>query len=83
MHYPTKHPHRKNPRLQDYDYTQPGAYFITIVTFNRNYLFGHIEGDEMCLNPFGEIASEVWQSIPKHHPKTIVDPFIIMPNHMA
>ncbi|MDF1520769.1 MAG: transposase [Brevefilum sp.] len=82
MNYHTNHPKRKSLRFKDYDYSQPGAYFITIVTFNRNYLFGYIEGDEMCLNPIGYIVSEVWQSIPKHHPKTIVDPFIIMPNHI-
>lgn len=77
-----KRPNRKSIRLPEYDYTQEGAYFITIVTQNRNYLFGKIVEGDMCLNPFGNIVSQVWQSVPKHHPKTVVDPFIIMPNHM-
>lgn len=76
------HLNRKSVRLPKYDYTQQGAYFITVVTQNRNYLFGQIVEGIMCSNTFGNIVSQVWQSIPKHHPKTVVDPFIIMPNHM-
>ena len=76
------HPHRKSIRLPKFDYTQEGAYFITIVSQNRICLFGQIAFGIMSLSPFGNIISQVWQSIPKHHPKTVVDPFIIMPNHI-
>jgi REP element-mobilizing transposase RayT len=76
------HPHRKSIRLPKYDYAQEGAYFITVVTKNRNCLFGQISEGIICLNPFGNIVSQVWESIPKHHPKTVVHPFIIMPNHI-
>ena len=38
-------PHRRNHRLPDFDYSQPGAYFVTIVTQNRKTLFGQaVEG---------------------------------------
>ena len=76
------HRHRKSIRLPKYDYTQEGAYFITVVTQNRNCIFGQIVDGVMCLNPSGNIVSQVWQSIPKHHPNTVVNPFIIMPNHL-
>ena len=33
---------RRNMRLKDYDYSQDGANFITIVTQNRACLFGSI-----------------------------------------
>ena len=45
-------------RLRDYDYSQPGGYFITIVTHNRECLFGEIENDEMQLNEMGKIVQE-------------------------
>ena len=37
------YPQRKSPRLQGYDYTQSGAYFVTICTHERQHLFGHID----------------------------------------
>ena len=76
------HSHRKSIRLPKFDYKQEGAYFITIVTKNRNCFFGRIVEGIMCLNIFGSIVSQIWQSIPNHHPKAVVDPFIIMPNHI-
>jgi hypothetical protein len=52
---PQKH-HRRSIRLPDYDYAQPGAYYITIVTFQRATLFGKILNQEMQLNDLGKIA---------------------------
>ncbi len=37
-------PERKNPRLKDFDYSSPGAYFITICANNRRKLFSEIVG---------------------------------------
>ena len=42
-------------RLPGYDYSQPGGYFITIVTHNRQCLFGEIVNGEMRLNEYGEL----------------------------
>ena len=42
--------HRRSIRLPGCDYTQPGAYFITICTLNRECLFGDIANGEMVLN---------------------------------
>jgi hypothetical protein len=41
---------RKNLRLKGYNYSKAGLYFITIFIHNREYLFGHIENDQMILN---------------------------------
>jgi len=48
MYEPQKH-HRRSIRLKGYDYTQPGAYFITLVTYQREYLFGEVVKGEMVL----------------------------------
>jgi putative transposase len=75
-------PKRKSPRLQGYDYSQSGAYFVTICTYQRAHLFGDIREDAMHLNPIGEIACQRWQAIPHHHSNAELDLFVIMPNHM-
>ena len=75
-------PNRKSPRLPGYDYTQSGAYFVTICTAQREYLFGDIVGDEMIYTESGEIAVQCWQNIPHHFPAIEVDCFIVMPNHV-
>jgi putative transposase len=70
------------PRLPNFDYTQPGAYFITINSYNRINLFGKTADNSVILNEFGLIASSCWQEIPKHFPFTELDEFIVMPNHL-
>ncbi len=78
---PEKH-HRRSIRLKGYDYSQPGAYFITICTKNRKCLFGNIINGKMILNDAGHIAQNCWLEIPNHYPNVILDEFIIMPNHI-
>ena len=78
---PHKH-HRRSIRLKGYDYHQPGAYFVTIVTYQRAPLFGEINGGVMHLNRFGEIVRQVWLDLPRHYPYTVLDAFTIMPNHV-
>ena len=75
-------PQRKSPRLKDYDYTESGAYFVTICTQNRLYLFGDVHNSEMVLSKAGEIATERWLALPEHHPHVELDLFVVMPNHM-
>jgi len=72
---------RKSIRLLGYDYTQAGAYFVTIVTYQRDCLFGEIVNEEMKLNDFGKIADECWRAIPEHFPHVELGVHIIMPNH--
>ena len=74
--------HRHSIRLKGYDYTQQGAYFVTICTHQRNCLFGEIVDGEMKLNTNGEIARGSWLSIPRHFQNVELDEFVIMPNHL-
>ena len=78
---PQKH-HRRSIRLKEYDYAQPGGYFITIVTYQRGLLFGDIVNEEMRLNDYGKTADECWRSIPNHFPNVELGVYVIMPNHL-
>ena len=73
---------RRSIRLKNYDYTLPGAYFITICTYNRQCLFGEIVNGEMRLNEYGEIVWQFWLDIPNHFPYSQSDELLIMPNHI-
>jgi putative transposase len=74
--------HRKSIRLPEYDYSQEGAYYITICAQNRRCLFGEIANGRMLLNQYGKIADQCWQAIPQHVTNTLLGEYIIMPNHI-
>ncbi|MBM3934286.1 MAG: transposase [SAR202 cluster bacterium] len=74
--------HRRSIRLPDYDYSPPGAYFITICTNNNACLFGEIVSGEMRLNSAGEMVTKAWNEIPDFYPGVDVDAFVVMPNHI-
>jgi REP element-mobilizing transposase RayT len=78
----TQRPERKWPRLPGYDYTQPGGYFVTICTHQRDYRFGDIAGGVMRLNAWGRIAAMGWEQISAHFPFVTVDVYVVMPNHV-
>jgi REP element-mobilizing transposase RayT len=78
---PWKH-HRHSIRLKGYDYTRPGAYFVTIVTKNREYLFGDVVAGVMKPNDAGCIIETVWHELPARFPIVELDAFIVMPNHI-
>jgi REP element-mobilizing transposase RayT len=69
-------------RLKNYDYSQTGAYFITIVANQRHHFFGEIVDDTMQLSDIGEIAQKFWNEIPRHFRFIKTDEFVVMPNHI-
>jgi REP element-mobilizing transposase RayT len=81
MKYDPKIHHRRSIRLKGYDYTQAGAYFITICTFQRENIFGEIVNREMKLSKFGLVASQQWEKLIKRFPNIELGAFVIMPNH--
>jgi putative transposase len=81
MKFDPKIHHRHSIRLQGYDYSQSGAYYITIVTFGRECLFGQVINGEMRLNQSGQIVQRAWFDLPNHYPHVELGAFCIMPNH--
>ena len=77
---PHRH-HRRSIRLRGYDYSQAGAYFITICTQDRTCLFGDVVGGEMRLNDAGRMVEQWWCEINRKFPWVETDEHIIMPNH--
>jgi REP element-mobilizing transposase RayT len=82
MTFDSQKHHRRSIRLKEYDYTQPGGYFITIVTYQRGLLFGEIVNEEMRLNDYGKTADECWCAIPEHFQNVEVGAYVVMPNHV-
>jgi REP element-mobilizing transposase RayT len=74
--------HRKSIRFKGYDYTQAGAYYITICTYQRQCLFGEIVAGVMHLNLISETLQNCWHRLPQHFPFIELDAFVIMPNHL-
>jgi REP element-mobilizing transposase RayT len=74
---------RKNSnRLPGYDYSLPGAYFVTLVAASRRKLFGQVIEDMMQLNAIGEIVRRHWLATPSLRNEVRLDEFIVMPDHM-
>ena len=81
-HYNPKIHHRRSIRLSGYDYSQEGAYFITICCQDKVCRFGTVENDKMMLNECGLIAANEWIALPNRFINIEVDVFQIMPNHI-
>ena len=82
MIYQPKYYELGSKRLPRYDYSQPGAYFKTICAADRLCIFGEIVDGEIRLNKNGLIVAEQWAGLPSHYPNTVLDQFVIMPNHV-
>ena len=73
---------RRSIRLKEYDYSQPGLYFITICAKDRENLFGQIENGKMILNVLGEIVRNEWLKTAEIRNNVELLEYIIMPNHI-
>jgi len=69
-------------RLQNWDYSSNGYYFVTICTKDRKHYFGEITNNEMRLSEIGKIAQKYWLEIPNHFLFVILNEYKIMPNHI-
>ena len=70
---PEKH-HRRSTRLKGYDYSQPGAYFVTICSWQRQPLFDRTE--------LRSILTETWQNLPDRFSTMSLDTLVVMPDHI-
>ena len=79
-------PKRKPARLKGYDYSQDGAYFITICTQDREELFwnvGETCGFPYTLSAYGDIVNkEIMRIVDIYNETVKVDKYVVMPNHI-
>ena len=78
---------RKHTRLKDYDYSQPGAYYITVCVKNRRSILSAIVGRGLApavpeLSSYGMIVKEELFNLEKRYDYIKVDRYVIMPNHI-
>jgi putative transposase len=73
---------RRSLHLPEFDYSTPGAYFVTICALDRKCAFGEIVEGDMRMNELGELVAGCWNEIPSHFPNAGMDAFIVMPNHI-
>jgi REP element-mobilizing transposase RayT len=74
--------HRHSIRLKGYDYTRPGAYFVTLVIEGRNCFFGEVEAGQMQPNSCGCLVENEWRRLEVRFKKVLLDEWTVMPNHL-
>ncbi|MCM1983095.1 transposase [Lyngbya confervoides] len=67
--------------MKDYDYSQAGAYFVTICTQGRECLLGEVIDASISLSQYGIVVEQIWHQIPQHFSSVALDAAVIMPNH--
>ena len=81
-------PVRKKMRLQSWDYSEEGTYFLTLCAKNRKPIFSEIVGrgildaPETCLYRYGAYIRETIEFIAEHNPQIVIHNWVIMPNHV-
>lgn len=73
--------HKKELRLPEFDYSQAGAYFITICADKRRELFGEINGFQVVESEIGKVVSLCWEELPRAYSFIALDSWVVMPNH--
>ena len=71
-------PNRRKNRLENYDYSQNGAYFITICTKDRKKTLSEIVGDDAHIvpKPYGAIVEKYIRNAKE------IEKYVIMPDHI-
>jgi REP element-mobilizing transposase RayT len=75
-------PNRRSLRLSEYDYSTPGAYFVTACAYKRRCLFGEVQDQHIVLSAAGRIVENAWHALAAHYPGLVLDEFMAMPNHV-
>ena len=82
-------PKRKRNRLENWDYSSNGAYFITICTFQRETILGRVVGaihespaSGIELTRIGKIVRDTVETLPQKFPEIRLEKYVVMPNHV-
>ncbi len=82
MSYDPERHHRRSIRLRGYDYTQAGAYFVTLCARDRACLFGEVVNGDVRLSDAGRIVADAWEWLAVQYPYVALDAWVVMPNHL-
>ncbi|MFA5631197.1 MAG: transposase [Porticoccaceae bacterium] len=83
MHTTATSTRRRNTlRLSSFDYSQAGAYFVTVCTHRQECIFGNIRNGVMQLNELGGLVAQEWQQSTAPYPSMALDAWVVMPNHL-
>lgn len=83
-----ENPKRKRIRIERFDYSAPGAYFITVCTANREKIFWKDVGADIIrpqnvpLSANGKTVEQAIREIAGHYENVFVDKYCIMPDHI-
>jgi REP element-mobilizing transposase RayT len=69
-------------RLKNYNYSNPGVYFVTLCTNKKGNILGEVVNGIVNLNEYGLIARKFWLEIPEHYNNVEIDAFVVMPDHV-
>jgi putative transposase len=69
-------------RLEGFDYSYPGYYFITICTHNRQMLFGEISNEAIILSPTGRMLHDLIRQAEDRFSTVTIEAYVVMPNHI-
>ncbi|MDA8218216.1 MAG: transposase [Dehalococcoidales bacterium] len=79
---PVTRGHRRSIRLPQHDYGEPGVYFIAVVAWGGEAIFGHIAGERMIADEAGRVVQATWEGLAHHFAGLALDTFVLMPNHI-
>ena len=82
MTFSTRRSRHKDLRLQGYDHSTPGGYFVTVCVRNRDCVLGAIVDGEMRPSGEEELVQAPWTSLTQRFPLVDLDAFVLMPNHI-
>ena len=75
-------PHQRHSlRIKNYNYSLPGAYFITICTYRKENILGYIIDGKIKLNVLGKITVREWLRTFQIRENIQLDEYMVMPNH--
>ncbi len=77
----TRHISRQSLRLQNHDYSNPGIYYFTLVTHQREHIFGDFVAGRVRWNTAGRIIFDVWEEVPSRFPTVRLLDAMVMPDH--
>jgi REP element-mobilizing transposase RayT len=73
---------RHSIRMKGYDYSLPGAYFVTLISFHTEYLFGEVKNGELLQSDIGGLIKDCWMGLPIFFEHIRLDEQVLMPNHL-